>query len=150
MSSVETIGGYINMEIIFFVIFMVLLVFVPVMAFFVIRRVFSIFRFIPFAVKEMVIPQLIKISENANTQNGGFVGPDGHYQRYQPTLSQEELDILKNSFLGKQIEINPKRFTKKAKKGLSLAGIFFGITILGVVLYKVFWVIYDFIVLTYF
>lgn len=125
-------------DILYLVIFLFLLIILPMAGFFVIRRVFRIFRFIPYLMREVIVPQMKMAAE------------DGEGNHHKTKLSPEQIRIIENSVLTSSLEVNPKRFTKKAKKRLSLAGIFFGITILGVVLYKVFWVIYDFIVLTYF
>jgi maltodextrin utilization protein YvdJ len=130
------------MEILFLVIFLGLLTILPIMAFFVVRRVFSIFRLIPHIMKEVVLPHLAHISEVAESDDG---------RRYtRVALSQEQIDLIRKSFLGKQIEVNPKRFSPKSKKTMAILGGIIGITILSVVVYKMFWVIYDFIVLTYF
>lgn len=136
-------------DILYLVIFLFLLVVFPMMGFFVIRRVFAIFRFIPYIIREIVIPHWQKDLESVANDDGTVLGEDGF--RYKKTvLTPDELDILRNSFLTKQVHVNPKKFAKKNKKKLATIGITVGLLVLGVILYKIFWVVYDFIILSYF
>lgn len=141
-------------DILYLLIFLFLLVVFPMMgffvSFFVIRRVFAIFRFIPYVIREIVIPHWQKDMESAaDEDNGTVLGEDGF--RYKKTvLTPDELKILQDSFLTRQINVDPRKFAKKNKKKLAIVGITLGSIILAVILYKIFWVVYDFLVLTYF
>jgi len=129
------------------VIFLFLLIVFPIMgffvSFFVIRRVFAIFRFIPYIIREVVIPHWQKDMESA-------ANDDGEVRHKKTVLTPDELNILKNSFLTKQINVDPRKFAKKNKKKLATIGIIIGLLVFGIVLYKIFWIVYDFLVLTYF
>lgn len=135
------------MDVLYLVIFLFLLVVFPIISFFisffVIRRVFTIFRFIPYIIREIVIPHWQKDMESA-------ANDDGEVRHKKTVLTPDELDILKNSFLTKQINVDPRKFAKKNKKKLAIVGIVLGSIILAVILYKIFWIVYDFLVLTYF
>lgn len=124
-------------------IFVIFLIFAPMYMFTLFRRAFRIFRFVPYLTREVIVPQMKMATETEEEGEGGE-------EKNKIKLSSEQIRILEDSVLTSSLEVNPKRFTKKAKKRLSLAGIFFGITILGVVLYKVFWFVYDYMVLTFF
>lgn len=87
--------------------------------------------------------------ESVANDDGTVLGEDGF--RYKKTvLTPDELDILRNSFLTKQVNVDPRKFAKKNKKKLATIGITVGLLVLGVILYKIFWVVYDFIILSYF
>lgn len=136
-------------DILYLVIFLFLLVVLPMMGFFIIRRVFAIFRFIPYVIREIVIPHWQKDMESVANNDGTVLGEDDF--RYKKTvLTPDELDILRNSFLTKQVNVDPRKFAKKNKKKLATIGIIIGLLVLGIVLYKIFWVVYDFIILSYF
>lgn len=136
-------------DILYLVIFLFLLIVLPMMGFFVIRRVFSIFRFIPYLMREVIVPHWQKDMESAANGNNE-IGEDGIIRYKKTVLTPDELDILRNSFLTKQVHVNPKKFAKKNKRKFAILGVILGSAILGIVLYRIYWVVYDFIVLTYF
>lgn len=125
-------------DILYLVIFLFLLIVLPMMGFFIIRRVFSIFRFVPYLMREVIVPQMKMAAE----EEGG--------EKNKIKLSSEQIRILENSVLTSSLEVNPKRFSKKMKKRFAITGTIVGLIILAFVLYKVFWFVYDFVVLTFF
>jgi len=129
------------MELFLLLLFIFVLIIVPIAVFFMIRRVFKIFRFLPNLFNKVVVPSYEKMSTEQQSEGT-------HSNKMN--LNEEQMDFIKNSFLSKQIEFNPKNFKAKTKKKLSIAALIIGLPALGFVLYKLFWVIHDFIMLTYF
>lgn len=119
-------------------VFVIFLIFMPMYMFTLFRRVFRIFRFVPYLMREVIIPQM----KMATEEEGG--------EENKINLSPEQIRIIENSVLTSSLEVNPKRFSKRTKKRLSAAFAAIGLVILALVAYQLFWVIYDFMILTFF
>lgn len=119
--------------------FVVLLIFIPMYAFVLFRRVFRIFRFVPYLTREVIVPHLYEVVQTKEKEGESKIN-----------LSPEKIKIIENSVLTSSLEVNPKRFSKRTKKRLSATFIVIGLVILALVVYKLFWFVYDFIVLTFF
>lgn len=117
--------------------FVVFLIFIPMYAFVLFRRVLRIFRFVPYLMRELIVPYLYEAAEEKEGES-------------KINLSPEKIKIIENSVLTSSLEVNPKRFSKRTKKRLSIAFAIIGLVILALVAYKLFWFVYDFIVLTFF
>jgi len=135
------------MEILLIVFFIFMLVVVPMMMFGAVRFIFRVFRFIPKFFNTMYIPYLQETDEDVVTPDGDDNGYS-RYKKYQ--MSPEQIEFMKNSFMGKQVEFNPKYFREKTKKRLSVVGMAVGGAALAVVLYKLLVVVYDYLLVTYF
>ena len=125
-------------------VFVIFLIFMPMYVFVLFRRVFSIFRFVPYLMREVIVPQMKRTAEEGE----GFYDEEGNHQKIK--LSPEQIRIIENSVLTSSLEVNPKRFSKRTKKRLSIAFAIIGLIILALVAYKLFWFVYDFVVLTFF
>jgi len=123
-------------------IFVVFLIFMPMFMFTIVKRAISIFRFVPYLMREVIIPQIKMAAEEE--------GKGGEEKENKIKLSSKQIRILENSVLTSSVEVNPKRFSKTTKKRLSAAFATIGLVILALVVYKLFWFVYDFIVLTFF
>lgn len=128
----------VHMETLVIVLFLIFLIIFPIMAFVVIRRVFSIFRLIPYVTREIFIPYL----KSTTTYNE----PNNH--NYQ--LSPQQIRILEESIMTSSIEINPRKFSQKTKRRLAITGVIISVSMLGLFIYRVFWWIYDLLKLYYF
>lgn len=124
-------------------IFVVFLIFMPMYMFILFRRVFRIFRFVPYLMREVIIPQIKMATETEEEGEGGE-------KENKIKLSSAQIKIIEDSVLTSSLEVNPKRFSKRTKKRLSVAFAAIGLVILALVVYKLFWFVYDFIVLTFF
>lgn len=131
----------VHMETLVIVLFLIFLIIFPIMAFVVIRRVFSIFRLIPYVTREIFIPYL-KMQSTTTTYNE----PNNH--NYQ--LSPQQIRILEESIMTSSIEINPRKFSQKTKRRLAITGVIISVSMLGLFIYRVFWWIYDLLKLYYF
>lgn len=127
-------------------VFVMFLIFIPMYAFVLFRRVFRIFRFVPYLMREVIIPQIKMATETEEEGEGG----EGGEKENKIKLSSAQIKIIEDSVLTSSVEINPKRFSKRTKKRLSVAFAAIGLVILALVVYKLFWFVYDFIVLTFF
>lgn len=107
----------------------------------IVKRAISIFRFVPYLMREVIIPQIKMAAEEEGK---------GEEKENKIKLSSEQIRILENSVLTSSVEVNPKRFSKRTKKRLSVAFAAIGLIILALVAYQLFWFIYDFIILTFF
>lgn len=125
-------------------VFVIFLIFMPMYVFVLFRRVFSIFRFVPYLMREVIVPQMKRTAEEGE----GFYDEEGNHHKIK--LSPEQIRIIENSVLTSSLEVNPKRFSKRTKKRLSIAFAIIGLIILALVAYKLFWFVYDFVVLTFF
>lgn len=120
-------------------IFVVFLIFMPMYMFILFRRVFRIFRFVPYLMREVIVPHLYEVVQTKEKEGESKIN-----------LSPEKIKIIENSVLTSSLEVNPKRFSRRTKKKLSIAFATIGLVILALVVYKLFWFVYDFIVLTFF
>jgi len=119
------------------IVFLILLIFTPIYVFMLFRRAFRIFRFLPYLMREVIIPQMKMAAEEEGEEN-------------KIKLSSAQIKIIEDSVLTSSVEVNPKRFSKRTKKRLSAAFVAIGLVILALVAYQLFWVIYDFMILTFF
>lgn len=126
---------------IFVFVFVMFLIFIPMFMFTIVKRAISIFRFVPYLMREVIIPQIKMAAEEEGK---------GEEKENKIKLSSEQIRILENSVLTSSVEVNPKRFSKRTKKRLSVAFAAIGLIILALVAYQLFWFIYDFIILTFF
>lgn len=126
------------------IVFIMFLIFIPMFMFTIVKRAISIFRFAPYLMREVIVPQMKRAAEEGE----GFYDEEGNHHKIK--LSPEQIRIIENSVLTSSLEINPKRFSKKMKKRFAITGTIIGLIILAFILYKVFWFVYDFVVLTFF
>ena len=120
-------------------IFVVFLIFIPMYIFILFRRAFRIFRFVPYLVREIIVPHLYEVGQTKEKEGESKIN-----------LSPEKIKIIENSVLTSSLEVNPKRFRKKTKRKLSITFTIIGLVILALVAYQLFWFVYDYIVLTFF
>lgn len=141
-----------------FVLSIILIVW-PITIFFIIRRMIQVIRFSKTYFKSIIMPYFEQMAKEGNgspvpvdvdTDSDG----NSNYYRggglYNMKLTPEQLKILENSFFNKKVELNPKRFKPATKKRISIIGLIVTLGAIGFFGYKVFWIIYDFIYLTFF
>lgn len=120
------------------IVFIMFLIFIPMFMFMIAKRAISIFRFVPYLMREVIVPQMKMAAEEEGEEENKI------------KLSPAQIKIIEDSVLTSSVEVNPKRFSKRTKKRLSIAFAIIGLVILALVAYQLFWFIYDFIILTFF
>ena len=128
-------------------VFVILLIFMPMYMFILSRRAFRIFRFVPYLMREVIVPQMKMVA--TKTEEEGEGGEGGEKEN-KIKLSSEQIKIIEDSVLTSSVEVNPKKFSRRTKKRLSAAFAVTGLVILALVTYQLFWFVYDYMVLTFF
>lgn len=129
------------METLLIIFFIIMLIIFPMILFGVVRFVFRVFRFIPKFFNTIYVPYISAAPDGDD--NGHF-----KYKKYQ--LNPDQLEFIKNSFIGKQVGIHPKYFRERTKRRLSVVGMVVGGAALAVILYKLLVVVYDYLLVRYF
>lgn len=128
------------------IVFIMFLIFIPMFMFTIVKRAISIFRFVPYLTREVIVPQMKMATETEEEGEGG----EEKEKENKIKLSSAQIKIIEDSVLTSSVEVNPKRFSKRTKKRLSAAFAVTGLVILALVTYQLFWFVYDYIVLTFF
>lgn len=141
-----------------FVLSIILIVW-PITIFFIIRRMVQVIRFSKTYFKSIIMPYFEQMAKEGNgspvpvdvdTDSDGNSNCYRGGGLYNMKLTPEQLKILENSFFNKKVELNPKRFKPATKKRISIIGLLIVALGIGAVIFNLFWIIYDYIYLTFF